>query len=171
MRGYAAVINGGRLVTPRLARRLQDSGGREILAFPPLSGPKVLSEATSREMRRILARVVAEGTATAAAQEGLAVGGKTGTARKLEDGQYSREKFVALFVGFAPADEPRFLALVLLDEPQGSPYGGVVAAPAAGAILKRCAEYRRIPPAAPATGRPGAGDGALAAGPRGEGAD
>jgi cell division protein FtsI/penicillin-binding protein 2 len=87
------------------------------------------------------------GTATGAKIDGYELGGKTGTAEKPdENGGYSKTKFIASFVGFAPAKHPKLLVAVMVDEPQGAIYGGTVAAPAFRDIIAFALQYLRIPP-------------------------
>jgi cell division protein FtsI (penicillin-binding protein 3) len=125
---HAALLNGGHVVRPTLLR------GR-----PPASPRRVpFARAASAFVRRAMELVVEEGTGKRARVPGLRIGGKTGTAEKYPEGS---GRYVASFVGFAPADDPRILVVVLADEPQAvdgiKPYGGVVAAPVAGEIFRR----------------------------------
>ncbi len=94
--------------------------------------------------------VVLEGTGTEAAIPGYTVAGKTGTAQKAENGRYVR-KYVASFVGLVPAKKPRLAILVMVDEPHGNIYGGVVAAPAFRDIARFALQYLEVPPDAPET--------------------
>jgi cell division protein FtsI (penicillin-binding protein 3) len=96
---------------------------------------------------RMLEGVLAPGgTAQEAAVEGYALAGKTGTAEKAEDGTYSKTKFFASFIGYAPARDPRLLVAVMVDEPQGEIYGGAIAAPAFEKIVEFALPYLKIPP-------------------------
>jgi cell division protein FtsI/penicillin-binding protein 2 len=95
--------------------------------------------------------VVEEGTGTEARVPGYTVAGKTGTAAKPEAGGYSDTRYVASFVGFAPARAPRVVILVAVDEPQGEIFGGQVAAPAFSEIAEFALHYLDVPPDAPAT--------------------
>ena len=90
--------------------------------------------------------LAAGGTAEEAQLEGYRLAGKTGTAEKAENGGYSKTDFVASFIGFAPARDPRLLVAVMVDEPRGSIYGGVVAAPAFERIMEFALPYLKIPP-------------------------
>ena len=122
---YAAVASGGYRIAPRI---LLDS------AVPPAE--RILKESTARALNTMLQKVVLEGTGRQAAVPGVAVCGKTGTAQKI--GQVSsdgRRLFIAYFVGFAPADDPKLLTLVMVDEPVGKIYGGAVSAPAFSKIM------------------------------------
>jgi cell division protein FtsI (penicillin-binding protein 3) len=138
---YAAIANGGRLRTPRLVTR-QD--GEPV---DPPSAQRVLSEHNAARLRSMLEGVLAPGgTAAEVEVPGYTLAGKTGTAEKAVDGGYSKSKFVASFVGFAPADNPGLLVAVVVDEPQGSYYGSDVAAPAFGEIATFALPHLGIPP-------------------------
>jgi cell division protein FtsI/penicillin-binding protein 2 len=93
-------------------------------------------------MAEMLEGVVAEGSGKKAAVEGIRVGGKTGTAQKYENGRIAAGKYVSSFVGFFPVEAPQYLALVIVDEPQGAYYGSVVAAPIAGEIFQGIVNLR-----------------------------
>ncbi len=123
----AVFANGGYRVQPRLALRLER--GKRVVEWPSARGERVLSEATARRVRDMLREAVARGSGQAAALPGTAVAGKTGTAQKVVDGVYSDEDYVAAFVGMVPADAPRLVVAVVLDEPRGVHTGGAVAAP------------------------------------------
>ena len=140
--GYAAIANGGILRPPHIVAAV---GGRPRAAA---QGKRVISEETAAEVRHMLEGVLGPGgTATGAAIEGYELGGKTGTAEKPdENGGYSKTKFVASFVGFAPADDPELLVAVMVDEPQGDIYGGTVAGPAFKKITEFALTNLRIAP-------------------------
>jgi len=128
----SAIANGGRLMRPYVVKSIVDESGDLVKETSPRMVRRVISERTARRVTRILERVVSEeGTGTQAAIGGFRVAGKTGTAQKVdpETGSYSRESYVATFVGFVPVDRPELLILVVIDEPRGVSYGGVVAAP------------------------------------------
>ena len=112
------------------------------------AGHRIISEATAASLRRMLEGVLGPGgTASGASIDGYVMGGKTGTAEKPdENGGYSRTRFVASFVGFAPARDPKLLVAVMVDEPQGDIYGGTVAAPAFREITSFALNYLKIPP-------------------------
>lgn len=140
---YAAIANGGILRQPRILDRV---GGRTI---PEPRGRRIVSQATAAEIRKMLEGVLAPGgTASEVSIPGYQLAGKTGTANKVDPvlGGYSKTKYVASFVGFAPADHPKLLCAVMVDEPQGAIYGGQVAAPAFGQIMAFALPYLRIPP-------------------------
>jgi cell division protein FtsI (penicillin-binding protein 3) len=140
---YGAIANGGWLRPPRV---VMDVGGRpERLPAPR----RVISARTAAAVRDMLRGVVGpQGTAEVAAVPGYEVAGKTGTANKPDPttGGYSDTRYVASFVGFAPASSPRVLITVMVDEPQGDIYGGSVAAPAFQKIARFVLPYLRVPP-------------------------
>ncbi len=142
---YGALANGGVLYRPQIVRRIEDPDGETVQDFPPAPVGRVISQKTSATMREILRQVVVRGTGRRAQVRGYDVAGKTGTARKLVGGRYSDRKHFASFVGFAPADRPRALALIIVDEPQGAHYGGVVAGPAVAAVLESTLTQMGVP--------------------------
>jgi cell division protein FtsI/penicillin-binding protein 2 len=140
---YAAIANGGILRPPHIIER---EGERTM---PTPRGHRIIKPAVAAQLRSMLEGVLGPGgTAHEAAIPGYKLAGKTGTAQKPDPvhGGYSDTKFVASFVGFAPADDPRLLVAVMVDEPQGEIYGGVVAAPAFQAITSFALPYLGIPP-------------------------
>lgn len=141
---YAAIGNRGVMVKPHLVWKV--GGHKERVG----NGKRVVSKATADQVMAMLRNVVVEGTGTEAAIPGYTVAGKTGTAAKPEHGVYVR-KYVASFVGLVPAEKPRFVVLVAIDEPKGQIWGGVVAAPAFADIAKFALQYLEVPPDAPET--------------------
>jgi len=139
---YAAIANGGILREPHIVASV---GGQEQ---PLPAGERIISEQTAASVRRMLEGVLGPGgTATGAAIEGYELAGKTGTAEKPDEtGGYSKTKFVASFVGFAPAAHPRLLVAVMVDEPRGDIYGGTVAGPAFKEITSFALTNLRIAP-------------------------
>lgn len=128
---YAAVANGGLLMRPYVTRKVVSPQGDVLVANQPQIVRRVISEKTAKLLASMLRDVTADGgTGVEAKVDGYDVAGKTGTAQKAERGGYSAKKRVSSFVGFVPADNPRLVALVMVDEPEGSVYGGIVAAPA-----------------------------------------
>ena len=128
----AAIANGGKLMRPYVVKSVVDESGRVVKENYPKVVRRVISPRTAKKVAGILEGVVGEkGTGPRAAIKGFRVAGKTGTAQKVDPktGTYSRTKDVATFVGFAPADQPKLVILVMIDEPKGIPYGGVVAGP------------------------------------------
>ena len=149
--GYAALANGGRLYQPQFVLRFEDAKGRTSQEFPPQPVAQAISAKTSATVREMLRQVVERGTGKLAQIEEFNVAGKTGTARKLVGGHYSTDRHFSSFVGLAPADRPRVVALITVDEPQGAQYGGTVAAPAVGALLREtllCLGYQPRPKSA-----------------------
>jgi cell division protein FtsI (penicillin-binding protein 3) len=140
---YAAIANGGILRTPRIVRKIN---GRQA---PARAGHRVISARVASQLRTMLEGVFAPGgTASEVAIPGYKLAGKTGTANKIDPttGEYSKSRYVASFMGFAPAADPKLLVAVMVDEPQGAIYGGTVAAPAFGDIMGFALQYLRIPP-------------------------
>jgi cell division protein FtsI (penicillin-binding protein 3) len=139
---YSAIANGGILRPPHIVASV---GGRRT---PEPKGHRVISAATAASLRRMLEGVLGPGgTASGAHIDGYVLAGKTGTAEKPdENGGYSHTRFVASFVGFAPARDPKLLVAVMVDEPQGDIYGGTIAAPAFKEITSFALNYLRIPP-------------------------
>ncbi len=141
MAAYAAIANGGMLEQPRLIERV----GEEAVAEP--EGQRVMRPEVAAQVREMLEGVLAPGgTASEVSVPGYTLAGKTGTAEVAEDGTYSETKFVASFIGFAPADDPQLLAAVIVDQPQGDYYGGSVAAPAFGSIAGFALPYLGVAP-------------------------
>jgi cell division protein FtsI/penicillin-binding protein 2 len=144
VRAISAIANGGYLVEPHLVGRTLDDRG-ELVRQTQAKRVRILNEATAAKMRDGLAMVVAEGTGKAARLTGYSSAGKTGTAQKFIAGQYSHDKYVASYVGFAPLNDPRLAAIVVLNEPEGQYYGGLVAAPAFARIMERALLYLGVP--------------------------
>jgi stage V sporulation protein D (sporulation-specific penicillin-binding protein) len=140
----AAVANDGNMMRPRIIRALQDREGNVVEEFEPEISRQIVSRETSATLRNVLERAVSEGTGSNAYASGYRVAGKTGTSEKLPRGN---ERYIASFVGFAPADSPILAVIVILDEPTtGVYYGGVIAAPVAGRILSESLAYLNIEP-------------------------
>jgi cell division protein FtsI (penicillin-binding protein 3) len=138
--GYTAIADGGRLRPPQLIERIGDE------PVPEPKGKRVISPEVSAEIREMLEGVLAPGgTASEVSVPGYTLAGKTGTAEVAENGTYSDTKYVASFIGFAPAQNPRLLAAVIVDQPQGEIYGGSVAAPAFGQIAEFALPYLGVP--------------------------
>jgi len=139
LRAYAAIANGGKLMRPYVVRRVVAADGTVLHA----NGSQVMGQPISKEtaaiVTQLLQGVVEGGTGKQAQIEGVAVAGKTGTAQKVEGktGRYSARARMSSFVGFVPADAPRFAILVVIDTPKTATYGGVVAAP----VFQRVAEF------------------------------
>jgi len=144
----AAIANGGRLMRPYVVDALIDSRGQVVERARPRLIQQAVPPETAETVKRILKTVITEGgTGVSAALEGYSVAGKTGTAQKIDpDGTYADGRFVASFVGFAPADDPAVVVLVIVDEPRAAHYGGTVAAPAFRRIVHDTLIYLDIPP-------------------------
>ena len=125
-----AAVNGGNYYVPHLVKKIGSKEIEKELKSNPIS------EKTSEILRGMLEGVVSEGSGKKAYIEGYRIGGKTGTAQKYENGRLALGKYVSSFVGFYPADAPKYLTLVIIDEPQGAYYGSVVAAPCAREIFR-----------------------------------
>ena len=145
---FGAVANGGTLMQPRLVKSEFDGEGRETRRFEPKAVRQVVSPETAKTLGRMLTRVVDEGTGHLAAIPGYEVGGKTGTAQKLDPStrRYSRAPGVLSFVGFVPVDEPRLVMLVMLDEPKNEKWGSEAAAPIFAAIAGPVLRHLEIAP-------------------------
>jgi cell division protein FtsI/penicillin-binding protein 2 len=140
---YSAIANGGVLRRPQILRKVDGEPA------PRPAGKRILSNATASSLRGMLKGVLAPGgTAAEVHIPGYELAGKTGTANKVDatTGEYSQSRYVASFVGFAPADDPKLLISIMVDEPQGGIYGGQVAAPAFGKIAAFALPYLDIPP-------------------------
>jgi cell division protein FtsI/penicillin-binding protein 2 len=141
MAAYAAIANGGVLRPPHIVSSVD---GKPVKSAP---GKRILAESTTASVRKMLEAVIGTGgTAAGAAIPGYTTAGKTGTAEKAINGEYSKEKYVASFIGFAPAKNPKLLAAVIVDEPNGDIYGGQVAAPAWKRIMNLALSYKQIAP-------------------------
>jgi len=138
LRAAAAVVNGGYLVTPHFGVRTQDKDGNIKEVFEYRKGEKILSDETSETLKYILESVVAEGTGNKTYIPGMHIGGKTATSEKLPR---RSGKYIASFMAFAPADDPKVMALVIIDEPQGTYYGGSVAGPVMKELLENILPY------------------------------
>ena len=145
---YAAIANGGTWVRPHLVERVGDGLPR------PAVTRRIVTPWIARELTSMLQNVVLDGTGTLAQIPGYHVAGKTGTAAKPDSHGYSTSKYVASFVGFAPATRPRVVVLVAVDEPHGGIFGGVVAAPAFKAIMQQTLQYVSAPPDAATASTP-----------------
>ncbi len=134
----SSIINGGNRITPHLAVRTSDREGTEIRKFSYPVGEHIVSEETSATMRMILEQVVENGSGKNGYVEGARVGGKTATSQTLPRGS---GRYIASFVGFAPADDPQVLALAIIHNPQGVYYGGQVAAPVVRQLFENILPY------------------------------
>ncbi len=143
LRSSSAAINGGKLITPHFATGLIDSEGNIVERFDYGEGEQIISQKTSETMREILEGVVYTGTGNKTYIPGYRVGGKTATSEKLPR---RSGKYIASFLAFAPAEDPQVIGLVLIDEPQGTYYGGTVAGPVMKELLENTLPYLKIQP-------------------------
>lgn len=147
-----AISNGGKLMKPLVVKRVVDANGRVILDNQPQQVGQPISPATTAMMTTALRRVpTPEGTAPKAGVDGYDVAGKTGTAQKIEGGQYVR-KYYSSFIGYLPSSDPEISILVSLDDPaSGAYYGGTVSGPVFRRVAEKVVEYLGIPPQKPLT--------------------
>lgn len=142
----ASAVNGGNYYSPRIVSEIfSDDGSVRIKVTPSFVG-KTVSEQTSRLLAQMLEGVVRDGSGKKAYIEGYKVAGKTGTAQKYENGHIAQGKYVSSFVGFFPSDNPRYLGLFIVDEPQGTYYGSAIAAPCAEEIFRGIIGLKQIRP-------------------------
>ena len=143
----SAAVNGGLLMQPYLVKEISDPmTGQVVKRFSPTVVNRAISEQTSEQIAQMLKRVVDEGGGKNAKVEGYQVGGKTGTAQKFVDGALATGKYVSSFIGFFPASSPKYLCLMIVDEPEGQSYGSIVAAPYAGLVFREIISYKQIAP-------------------------
>ena len=140
-----AMGNDGVLLQPRYVKALTDSEGNVVEEFEPEVVRQVISKKTAQEMCEIMEYVVSEGGGGNAKVTGYRIGGKTGTANKVENGAYG-DNYYSSFIGMAPMDDPQVSMLVIVDSPKGSFYGSVVAAPSAKSIFTDVLRYMNITP-------------------------
>ena len=145
--GVSSIVNGGTLYKPYLVQKVSSYDGMTIAERAPEVVRRTVSEATSARMREYLLGVVQSGGGSKAGVDGYAIGGKTGTAQKYVNGGIAQGKYVSSFIGFAPANDPKYAVLMIVDEPQCYMYyGSLVAAPYAGRVFKSIFEYEGIEP-------------------------
>ena len=134
----SSIINGGTRVTPHFGVRVQDADGNSVKTFSYETHENICTDETSETMRYLLEKVVSEGTGKNAKIEGFSIGGKTATSQTLPR---SEHKYISSFLGFAPAEDPQVLVLVVINNPQGIYYGGTIAAPVAKEIFENILPY------------------------------
>nr|WP_255654385.1 stage V sporulation protein D [Cohnella sp. REN36] len=143
----AAAINGGKLFKPHVAKAwIQPETGEVREEVQPELVRQVISPETSKQVREALESVVAQGTGGNAFLDGYRVGGKTGTAQKVVNGVYSASEHIVSFIGFAPADDPKIVVYVAVDNPKGIQFGGVVAAPIVRNIMADALPHLGVAP-------------------------
>lgn len=145
--GVCSVINGGTLYKPYLVSSVTSPTGDVIATRTPEAVRRTVSASTSQKMREYLLGVVNEGGGSRAGVSGYAIGGKTGTAQKYANGAIAQGKYISSFIGFAPADNPEYVVLMIVDEPKGYMYyGSLVAAPYAGDVFEKIFDYTDLAP-------------------------
>lgn len=140
----AAIANGGNLMEPHIVRKIQD--GSSVYEIRPKVLRQVIKDSTAQAVKEMMVAAVSEGEAKFAKPKGFKIAGKTGTAQIPVAGHYDPNKTIASFVGFAPADDPKFVMLIRYDQPSSSPYGSETAAPTFFEIAKELFNYYKIAP-------------------------
>ena len=154
--GMSVIANGGKLMRPQIIKSIQNRDGQEILSTKPEVVREVIPAATAKFVSAALTEVVSErGTAALARVSGFSVAGKTGTAQKVDPrGGYAAGEYIVSFVGYIPAEQPRFVCLIIVDDAKltsGLNYGGLVAAPIFSRVAEKAARYLDLVPAPAAT--------------------
>jgi membrane peptidoglycan carboxypeptidase len=143
----STIANGGYRVRPRIVQQTRSGAVQKVSFEPEAERSRILSSRTASELTEMLTGVVKRGTAKSSQLEGFSAAGKTGTAQKIDpNGRYSHSRFIASFVGFAPAERPALAMVVTIDEPRGHYYGGEVAAPVFRNIAEQALRYLAISP-------------------------
>ena len=147
VRSVSAAVNGGTLYQPYIVKRVENATTKETISeINPTAVRQVITEESSKLVRFALENVVAHGSGRNAYIENYRIGGKTGTAQKVNNGRYMVGNYILSFIGFLPADDPKIVLYVAIDNPKGvTQYGGVVAAPIAKAIFSSYIEMNNIP--------------------------
>lgn len=138
LRAVSAVLNGGTLVTPHFAMYVTDEENHIKNKFSYEQKEQVISKETSNQMKECLEAVVSDGGGTKGQVEGYRIGGKTATSEKFPRGN---GKYISAFMGFAPANNPQIVGLILIDEPVGAYYGGMIAAPVMSDLFANILPY------------------------------
>ncbi|BAK17085.1 cell division protein FtsI/penicillin-binding protein 2 [Solibacillus silvestris StLB046] len=138
VQAVAAAVNGGKLFTPYVVSKVYNpESGEVVIENKPNLKRNVVSEETSKIVRDALESVVANGSGRAAYRDGLRIGGKTGTAQKVENGRYKDGDYIVSFIGFAPANDPEVVVYVAVDSPKGElVFGSTIVAPIVGQIIE-----------------------------------
>ena len=154
VRAYAAIANGGMLLRPRIVHALVGEDGVPFFTYPTEVERRAISQQTAATLRRYLRAVVTRGTGKDTAQiPGYTTAGKTGTAQVVENGRYEPGEYIASFIGYVPAEHPRFVILVKIERPRGVYYGGTVAAPVFSHLARVAMLHAGILPTAAAKTR------------------
>jgi len=143
MSAVSTVVNGGTKITPHFVTEIVNNAGVTVKTIDGIGETGVVSRETSETMRTVLEQVVSEGTGHNAYVEGFSIGGKTATSEKLPR---RSGKYIASFLGFAPAEHPEVIAMVIIDEPKGQYYGGTIAAPVMAELFEVVLPYLGIEP-------------------------
>jgi cell division protein FtsI/penicillin-binding protein 2 len=154
--GMSVIANGGKLMRPQIIKSIRDHNGQEIVSVKPEVIREVIPGTTAKFVSGALTEVVSErGTAALARVSGFSVAGKTGTAQKVDPkGGYAAGEYIVSFVGYIPAEQPRFVCLIIVDDAKltsGLNYGGLVAAPIFSRVAEKAARYLDLVPAPAAT--------------------
>ncbi len=142
----ACLANDGNLMEPRIVKQLIDSEGNVVKNFDTVTRRTVFSEDVADSVMEMMETVVTLGGGKAAAVPGYRVGGKTGTAQKVIDGQYPEGVYISSFIGVAPTNDPRIVCLMTVDEPQGTYYASIIAAPIVGDMIEETLKYMEVEP-------------------------
>ncbi len=142
----ACLANDGELMEPRIVKQLIDKDGNVVKNFDTVTRRTVFSEEIADSVMEMMATVVTQGGAKAAAVPGYSVGGKTGTSQKVIDGKYPEGVYISSFVGVAPTNDPKVVCLMTVDEPVGTYYASVIAAPIVGDMIEETMKYMEIEP-------------------------
>lgn len=143
----SAIVNNGKLMRPYVVKEVV--GENERRTFQPVVVRQVIREETAAKLRTMMNAAAEKGESKAAIVPGYHIGGKTGTASISAQGGYTSKGTIASFVGFAPLDDPKFVILVKIDEPQNSPWGSLVASPVFSSLTRQILAYMQVPPAEP----------------------
>ncbi len=146
VRTLSALVNGGELLEPQIVKSVIGSDGNLVKTFEPVVVRRIISEETSAKLRFLLESAVQKGGGKKAYIEGIRVGGKSGTSEKFTENGYESEVVVVSFVGIAPIDDPKYVVLVVVDEPKDLFLGSLVAAPVVKNILEDILRYKNIVP-------------------------
>ena len=143
----SAAINGGTLYKPYIVKSINEPETNTVIKeTKPTKVRQVISEETSKKVREALENVVANGSGRTSYIDGYRVGGKTGTAQKVENGRYLSNNYILSFIGFLPADNPQVVVYIAIDNPKGTvQYGGTTVGPISKAVLKDCIKALDIP--------------------------
>lgn len=138
LRAVSAIINGGNMVTPHFGMYTTDDMGNHVSEFSYPVKTNVITKETSETMKMLLGKVVSEGTGKNGQVSGFSVGGKTATSQKLPR---SAREYIASFIGFSSVEDPEIIGIILIDEPEGTYYGGTIAAPVMSEIYEVVLPY------------------------------